>query len=97
MKIYSKHKFIDGQRKKNLQNEIRILRRLNHPNIVRLFEVIENVQQVYLAMECLKGGLSMYSYLREKTGKRVDEEECKSLFYQVVEAPRRCSDPRSTR
>jgi len=33
-----------------LANEIGILTKLNHPNIVKVYEVIEEVQAVYIVM-----------------------------------------------
>jgi calcium/calmodulin-dependent protein kinase I len=35
----------------SLENEIRVLRRLHHPNIVELLEVHEEKTKVYLVME----------------------------------------------
>lgn len=37
-------------------NEINILRRLDHPNIIHLYEVYEGKYNIYLVMEHLKGG-----------------------------------------
>lgn len=34
-----------------LDNEIKVLRRLDHPNIVRLLEVFGDKKKVYLVME----------------------------------------------
>lgn len=41
---------------KELRNEIRILRQLDHPNIVRLYETFEDKKAIYLIMELCTGG-----------------------------------------
>ncbi len=55
MKIYEKYKLIDVQIKNNLAREIKILQKLNHPNIVRLYESIDTFSNVYLVTEYLEG------------------------------------------
>jgi MAP/microtubule affinity-regulating kinase len=47
IKIYDKYKLLDPQRKKSVNREIRILQRLNHPHIVKLYEVIDTAKQVH--------------------------------------------------
>lgn len=37
-------------------NEIWILRHLNHPNIIKLYEVYESDRYIHLVLEYLKGG-----------------------------------------
>ena len=37
-------------------NEINIMRNLNHPNIIKLYEVYEGEFHIYLVLELLKGG-----------------------------------------
>jgi len=40
----------------SLQKEIQILRRIDHPNVIKLYEVYENDLYVHLILEFLKGG-----------------------------------------
>jgi len=48
---------LDDEEKKGLEEEIRILLKLDHPNIVKLHEVyIAKQRKVYLVMELLEGG-----------------------------------------
>ena len=53
IKIFEKSKEINLE---HLKNEIASLRKLNHPNIVKLEEVIENESQLYFVMELCSGG-----------------------------------------
>ncbi|BFU20602.1 protein kinase domain containing protein [Entamoeba histolytica] len=56
IKIFYKSRGINLE---HLENEIASLRKLNHPNIVKLEEVIENDEQLYFVMElCLGGSLA---------------------------------------
>ena len=41
---------------KRIMLEIKVLKRLRHPNIVQLFEVIETTDFIYLVMEYVTGG-----------------------------------------
>lgn len=40
-KIYDKFKMNDSDKKKSLQQEVKIMKRLRHPKIVKLYEVID--------------------------------------------------------
>lgn len=55
MKILHK-KNMDEKEKVRLQYEIDILKNLDHPNIVRLYEVFEDKQNIYLVTELCTGG-----------------------------------------
>lgn len=39
-----------------MRNELSILQRMDHPNIVRVYETFENKRFIYLVMECMSGG-----------------------------------------
>jgi serine/threonine protein kinase len=41
LKIYEKEKMKDIQRKKSIRREIKLMERLNHPHIAKLYEAIE--------------------------------------------------------
>lgn len=39
-----------------LRSEIEVMKKMNHPNIIRLFEVFESPSELFLVMECASGG-----------------------------------------
>jgi len=46
IKIYEKYRILDPLRKEAIKREIQILRKLDHPNVIKLFEVIDHPKQV---------------------------------------------------
>lgn len=46
IKVYEKFKLSDPNKFKNIRREINILSKMNHPNIIRLFHVIDTVSSV---------------------------------------------------
>ncbi|CAJ0943426.1 unnamed protein product [Ranitomeya imitator] len=62
-----------------LFREVRIMKGLNHPNIVKLFEVIETEKTLYLIMEYASGG-EVFDYLVSHG--RMKEKEARAKFRQ---------------
>jgi calcium-dependent protein kinase len=55
MKIIKKDK-CDENYLATLTNEIKILKQLDHPNIVKLYEVYSDSRNIYMVTEYLEGG-----------------------------------------
>ncbi|KPU74971.1 uncharacterized protein Dana_GF22801, isoform B [Drosophila ananassae] len=70
-------------KEESLENEIRVLRRLTHPNIVQLLETFEDKLKVYLVMELVTGG-ELFDRIVEKGS--YTEKDASHLVRQILEA-----------
>lgn len=70
-------------KEESLENEIRVLHRLKHKNIVELLDVFEDRTHVYLVMELVTGG-ELFDRIVEKGS--YTEKDASKLIRQVLEA-----------
>lgn len=75
IKILDKTK-LDQKTQRLLSREISVMERLHHPNIIRIYEVIETLPKVHIVMEYAGGGelftkISNEGKLPEKTAKKI--------------------------
>ena len=93
IKIYDKN-LIDDEEKKNLiKNEIFILKQLNNENenIMKLYDVINTNKYLYLVLEYING-ISLLEFIQRKKKRRIEENICKNIFHQIVEAILYCQN-----
>ncbi|KAM8705674.1 hypothetical protein ACLKA7_010043 [Drosophila subpalustris] len=86
IKVIDKTQLNTSARQK-LYREVRIMKLLDHPNIVRLFQVIESERTLYLIMEYASRG-ELFDHL-VKNG-RMREREARVIFRQLVSAIQYC-------
>ncbi|BFF89255.1 MAP/microtubule affinity-regulating kinase 4 [Drosophila madeirensis] len=86
IKVIDKTQLNTSARQK-LYREVRIMKLLNHPNIVRLFQVIESERSLYLVMEYASRG-ELFDHL-VKNG-RMRERDARVIFRQLVSAIQYC-------
>uniref|UniRef100_A0A8C5ZFJ2 non-specific serine/threonine protein kinase n=1 Tax=Marmota marmota marmota TaxID=9994 RepID=A0A8C5ZFJ2_MARMA len=70
-------------------SEPRMMAGLDHPNVIRLFQVIETLKYMYIIMEHAGGG-HLRSLISEPGG--MPEEEARRLFRQMVRAVQYCHE-----
>ena len=84
MKIYQKNKLNNAQKKRSVSREITLLKNMNHPNVVRLYDSVETQQTINLFLEHCQGR-SLYTFLKLKPYRRVSENTAKKIFKQIVD------------
>ena len=89
MKQIEKSKITDLQ---TFKNEIEILSRMDHPNIIKLFEVFEDSKYFYLINELCTGGELLDRIVKRKTENPFTEREAAIIFKQLVSAISYCHD-----
>jgi serine/threonine protein kinase len=67
-------------------SEVKALRRMNHPNIVRLKEVIRVVNEAYFVFEYIEKDLYKLMTERREQGTSLKEPEIRYITRQLVEA-----------
>ena len=74
-----------------LMREVNLMIKLDHPNIIKLYEVYENEKSIYLIMELCTGG-ELFDRIVENTenGIQFTEKEAANLFRQMMSAINYC-------
>ncbi|WCJ27815.1 CBL-interacting protein kinase 22 [Euphorbia peplus] len=88
IKAVSKQKVMKGGFMAQVKREISIMRRLRHPNVVKLIEVLATKTKIYLVMEFAKGG---ELFTRVSRG-RFSENLSRRYFQQLITAVRYCHE-----
>uniref|UniRef100_A0A131XI69 SNF-related serine/threonine-protein kinase n=1 Tax=Hyalomma excavatum TaxID=257692 RepID=A0A131XI69_9ACAR len=83
VKVIDKTKLDDVSRA-HLFQEVRCMKLVQHPNVVRLYEVIDTQTKLYLVLEYGDGG-DMYDYIM-KHDRGVSEQAARKYFRQIVHA-----------
>ncbi|KAJ3087093.1 Serine/threonine-protein kinase par-1 [Quaeritorhiza haematococci] len=82
---------LDEKKLSKLNREVRIMKMLHHPHIVKLYEVIETKSTVFLVMEYCSGG-ELYDYL--VVHGKMKEKEARAKFRQILSAVSYCHKKR---
>ena len=81
IKILEKSQITNTDDKERLIKEINVLKKMHHPNIVKLFCVVNTDRQLYIIMEYIKGK-ELYQHLL--LNKKLEEREACYLYQQIV-------------
>ncbi|KAI8832564.1 kinase-like domain-containing protein [Chytriomyces cf. hyalinus JEL632] len=87
IKVIEKAQIKSTKQVVRLQREIRFLKLLHHPHIVKVHDVIETEAFIYIIMEYAVGG-ELFDYI--VANKRVKEREARSFFRMVLSAVDYC-------
>lgn len=86
IKTVSKQKILKGGFTEHVKREISIMRRLRHPHIVRLHEVLATKTKIYYVIEFAKGG----ELFAKVTKGRFGEDLSRRYFQQLISAVDYC-------
>ncbi|KAG6476820.1 CBL-interacting protein kinase 19-like [Zingiber officinale] len=86
IKVLDKEKILQSGLAAHTKQEIAILRRVRHPNIVRLHEVMATKSKIYFVMELVRGG---ELFARVSKG-RLPEPAARRYFQQLISAVAFC-------
>ena len=77
-----------SEARKYLANEIKILKSLNHPNIVKFQDLKKTKNHYFLMMECCNGGelADALEKYKQKNGKPFPEELVQHFMRQIIDA-----------
>lgn len=70
-----------------MRNELTILKQLDHPNIVKVFEFYEDDDNIYIIEELCKGG-ELFDYIIQN--KKISEKLAAKIFQQILYAVNYC-------
>lgn len=73
-----KHPLNDPEK---IMNEVKILKALKHPCVIRMEEIVDTPKAVYIVLELMEGG---ELFERIKSRGRLLEKHAKVIFYQVI-------------
>jgi serine/threonine protein kinase len=82
IKLLDKDKISQMEDIERVRREIKFLKSLNCPNVIRLFEIMEDHKTIYLVMEYAGGG-ELFNHIVKK--RRLNEYEASFFFYQLIE------------
>lgn len=83
MKVVDKEKVIKVGMTEQVKREISVMKRVTHPNIVELHEVMATKSKIYFAMELVRGG-ELFSKIAQSG--RLREDAARSYFRQLISA-----------
>lgn len=87
IKILNRRKIRSMDMDEKVGREIKILRLFRHPHIIRLYDVVETHDNIYVVMEYVRSG-ELFDYIVEKG--RLLEDEARRYFQQIISGVEYC-------
>uniref|UniRef100_A0A0N4ZG92 SNF-related serine/threonine-protein kinase n=1 Tax=Parastrongyloides trichosuri TaxID=131310 RepID=A0A0N4ZG92_PARTI len=83
IKVIDKTK-LDHMSTNHIMQEVRCMKLVQHPNIVRLYEVIDTQTKLFLILEL--GDYDMFDYIMKNSEKGCNEQQAQHYFSQIIKA-----------
>jgi 5'-AMP-activated protein kinase catalytic alpha subunit len=81
IKILEKDKIHDQKDVERITREIKILKKVRHPNVIQLYEIIETEKELYMIMEYCNGG-ELFDYIVRHT--RLSEKQACKFYLELI-------------
>ena len=86
IKCIDKKKMVGGSSRADaVRDEINILERVSHPNIIRIFKNYETETVMYLVLELVEGG-ELFDYIVKRGDSGLPESSAREIFRQMTDA-----------
>ena len=82
VKMLEKSKIKEPADIRRVNREIKILKKVRHPNVIQLYEVLDTSSAIYLIMENCEGG-EMFDYI--VAHRHVPEKQSCKFFHQLID------------
>lgn len=82
IKIIKKQKWLKQKTKEQILREVEILKRVNHPNIIKYEDIVDSDRYLYIILELVKGG-DLFEKLEDGP---IEEDEARNIFIQILRA-----------
>ncbi|XP_076328626.1 serine/threonine-protein kinase BRSK2-like isoform X3 [Tachypleus tridentatus] len=82
VKIVNREKLSESVSRK-VEREIAIMKMIEHPHVLKLYDVYENKKYLYLVLEHVSGG-ELFDYLLKK--RRLPAKEARKFLWQIISA-----------
>jgi serine/threonine-protein kinase Chk2 len=84
VKMLDKFRYTGGTRTgESLSREVEILKRLSHPNIIQILDVVDTERMLFIVLELASGG-ELFEQIAKRT--RHTEDEARHVFEQLLRA-----------
>lgn len=87
IKVLDKSRFTTSVVEESLRLEAELIRSLQHPNIVKVYDTYDTEEMIAIVMELVPGG-DLFDYIVGRGKTPFTEEEARTLFLQIVEPVR---------
>jgi len=81
LKVIPRTNLANTQQRKNVKHEIEIQQRINHRNIIKVYDTFSDKENIYIVMEYADNG-NLFYYIRKH--KRLTEQEAFKFFVQIA-------------
>ena len=87
IKMINKKKVKNSKMSTKIQREIRLLKYFNHPNMIKLYQVLDTDLNIYMVIEYVPGG-ELFHLVNEREG--LSEIDSRRLFQQIISGLEYC-------